>query len=100
VQVWATWFLRDGKPQSFIQGMPLEDLDPSARMQNPFHFRVGNNEIGEGSCRGTLEVEGHAISWDLQWRSTFSRHLKQQGLDWILAHSALRRDFFEENHTR
>jgi hypothetical protein len=48
VQVWATWFPRDGKPQSFIQGLPLEGLDLSARMQNPFHFRIGNNEVGFG----------------------------------------------------
>jgi hypothetical protein len=81
VQVWATWFPRDGKPQSFIQGLPLGGLDLSARMQNPFHFRTGNNEIGEDSCRGTLEVEGHAISWELEWRSTFRATLSNKG--WI-----------------
>jgi hypothetical protein len=81
VQVWATWFPRDGKPQSFIQGLPLGGLDLSARMQNPFHFRIGNNEIGEDSCRGTLEVEGHAISWELEWRSTFRATLSNKG--WI-----------------
>jgi len=81
VQVWATWFPRDGKPQSFIQGLPLGGLDLSARMQNPFHFRIGNNEIGEDACRGTLEVEGHAISWELEWRSTFRATLSNKG--WI-----------------
>ncbi len=81
VQVWATWFPRDGKPQSFIQGFPLEALDLSARRQNPFHFRIGNNEIGEGSCRGELAVEGHTISWDLQFRSTFRFTLSNKG--WI-----------------
>jgi hypothetical protein len=33
VQVWATWFPRDGTPQSFIQGFPLEGLDLSPRKQ-------------------------------------------------------------------
>ena len=46
VQVWATWFPQDGKPQSFIQGFPLEGLDLSGQRQNPFHFRIGSNEIG------------------------------------------------------
>ncbi len=81
VQVWATWYPRDGKPQSFIQGFPLEGLDLSTRRQNPFHFRIGSNEIGESSCLGTLEVEGHAISWDIHWRSTFRVTLSNKG--WI-----------------
>jgi hypothetical protein len=81
VQVWATWFPRDGKPQSFIQGFSLDQLDLSARRQNPFHFRVGNNRIGEGFCQGALEVEGHSISWDLQYRSTFRVTLSSKG--WI-----------------
>lgn len=81
VQVWATWFPRDGKPQSFIQGFPLDGLDLSARRQNPFHFRIGNNEIGEASCRGALEVAGHAISWELHCRSTFRVTLSNKG--WI-----------------
>ena len=70
VQVWATWFPRDGKPQSFIQGFPLAGLYLSPRGQNPFHFRVPDNEIGESSCRGKLAVEGHSISWDLHYHSS------------------------------
>jgi hypothetical protein len=81
VQVWATWFPRDGKPQSFIQGFPLEGLDLSAKRQNPFHFQIGNNEIGESLCRGNLEVGGHAISWDLHYCSTFRVTLSNKG--WI-----------------
>ena len=81
VQVWATWFPRDGKPQSFIQGFPLDGLDLSARTHNPFHFRSGNHEIGENFCRGALDVEGHAILWDLHWRSTFRVTLSNKG--WI-----------------
>ena len=98
VQVWATWFPRDGKPQSFIQGFPLEGLDLSARGQNPFHFRIGNNEIGESSCRGatggwgTRDFLGSALSFRI------SRHAEQQGLDWILANAAFRCAFFRPDH--
>ena len=81
VQVWATWFPRAGKPQSFIQGFPLEGLDLSARRQNPFHFRVPNNQIGEASCRGALAVGGHSVSWDLHCRSSFHVTLSNKG--WI-----------------
>jgi hypothetical protein len=80
-QVWATWFPRDGTPQSFIQGFLLEGLDLSARGHNPFHFRVGDNEIGETSCRGALQVEGRTISWDLRYRSTFRFTMSNKG--WI-----------------
>ena len=80
-QVWATWFPGGGKPQSFIQGFPLEGLDLSARRKNPFHFRIGNNQIGEGSCRGTLEVDGHVISWDVHFHSGFRVTLSNKG--WI-----------------
>jgi len=81
VQVWATWFPRDGRPQSFIQGFPLEGLDLSARGQNPFHFQIGKNGIGQNSCRGALEVGGHAISWDLHYGSAFRVTLSNKG--WI-----------------
>jgi hypothetical protein len=81
VQVWATWFPPGGKPQSLIQGFPLQNLELSARGRTPFHLRVGNNAIEENACRGALEVEGHAISWDLQYRSTFRVKLSDKG--WI-----------------
>jgi hypothetical protein len=81
VQVWATWFPRNGRPQSFIQGFPLGGLNLSARRQNPFHFRIGNNEIDESSCRGELQSDGHAISWDLHYGSSFRFTLSNKG--WI-----------------
>jgi hypothetical protein len=81
VQVWATWFPRDGKAESFIQGLPLAGLELSARGQSPFHMQIGNHGIGENSCRGALEVEGHSISWDLQFRSAFRVTLSNKG--WI-----------------
>ncbi len=81
VQVWATWFPRDGKPQTFIQGFPLQDMDLSARGRNPFHLRVSQNEIGEDSCRGALDVDGHTISWNLHYGSRFRVTLSNKG--WI-----------------
>jgi hypothetical protein len=81
VQVWATWFPRDGKPQSFIQGFPLEGLELSARNQSPFHLCIADNEIGEDFCRGVLAGDGHRISWDLRYRSTFRVTLSNKG--WI-----------------
>jgi hypothetical protein len=81
VQVWATWFPPEGKPQSFIQGYPLAGLELSARRQSPFHFQVGNNAIVEDSCHGALEVEGHTVSWDLHYHSAFRVTLSDKG--WI-----------------
>ncbi len=81
VQVWATWFPPDGKPQSFIRGYSLESLELSARGKSPFRFRIGDNEIGEDWCRGALEGDGHRISWDLRYRSTFRCTVSQKG--WI-----------------
>jgi len=81
VQVWATWFPRDGKAQSFIRGFPLEGLELSARNRSPFHLRTANNEIGENFCRGELAVDGHRISWDLHCRSSFRVTLSNKG--WI-----------------
>lgn len=81
VQVWATWFPAGGKPQSFIQGFSTQGLDLSVKRQSPFHFRVGDNEIGEDFCRGALQVDGHAISWNLRYRSTFRVILSTKG--WI-----------------
>jgi len=81
VQVWATWFPQNGKPQTFIQGFNSTSLDLSARGQNPFHLRIGDNQISQSACRGALQVDGHAISWDLQYRSTFRVTLSNKG--WI-----------------
>jgi hypothetical protein len=81
VQVWATWFPREGKPQTFIQGFPLQGFELSDRGQSPFHFRSGKNTIDENACHGALEGEGHAISWDVQYRSTFHITLSDKG--WI-----------------
>lgn len=81
VQVWATWFPAEGKPESFIRRFALHGLDLSARGQSPFHFRIGRNAIEENSCHGELQVAGHNISWELQYRSTFRTTLSHKG--WI-----------------
>lgn len=81
VQIWATWFPRDVKPRTFIQGFSIEDLELSGRGDSGFHFRVGKNEIKQNSCKGLLEVEGHQIGWDLEFRSTFRVTMSNKG--WI-----------------
>jgi hypothetical protein len=81
VQVWATWFPPEGGPQSFLQGFPLEGLDLSAKGRNPFHFQIGKHGIEDNSCHGALEVQGHSISWDLRYNSTFRTTLSDKG--WI-----------------
>ena len=80
VQVWGTWFLGDA-PQTIVQGFPIGDLDLSAPGKRPFHFRIMNNEIGENLCRGNLQADGHILSWDLLYRSTFNATLSNKG--WI-----------------
>lgn len=81
IQVWATWFPTDGKPQSFIEGFSQANVDLSGRGSNPFHFIIGANEIDENSCRGALAVGGHHVCWDLRYRSTFRVTLSTKG--WI-----------------
>jgi hypothetical protein len=79
VQVWATWFPSRGRPQSFIQGFTLDRLH--LRASSPFRFQIGENIIEDNSCQGSLHVDGHSISWDLHYRSTFHVTLSQKG--WI-----------------
>jgi hypothetical protein len=81
VQVWATWFPRDGTPQTFIQGFPVDKCDLSVRHHFPFHFRVAENGVDENSCWGNLDVDGHVISWNLRNRSNFAVTLSDKG--WI-----------------
>jgi hypothetical protein len=81
VQVWATWFPSQGKPQSFIQGFPIDGLELSPKAHSPFRFQIADNWIDDGSCRGALQVDGHAISWDLRFRSTYRFTMSTKG--WI-----------------
>jgi hypothetical protein len=80
VQVWATWFPAQGKPQTLIQGFPIKSLHLSPRT-SPFRFQIGENVIEENSCQGSLQVDGHSVSWDLHYHSTFQVTLSAKG--WI-----------------
>jgi hypothetical protein len=86
VQIWATWFPREGKPESWIQGFPVESLGSngrglSKRGASPFFLEIGENRIGENACGGRIDVGGQRISWDLRYRSTFRAELSSKG--WI-----------------
>ena len=81
VQVWATWFPTGNKPKTYIQCFPLSSLALSRGGQSPFSLHTGEGEIDENSCRGVLNVEGHSITWNLQYRSTFRVTLSHKG--WI-----------------
>lgn len=81
VQVWATWFPLQGKPQTFIQGYLAEALELSGRHQLPFYYRIAENGIEDSTCWGDLHVEGHSISWKLRYRSNFGAVLSEKG--WI-----------------
>jgi hypothetical protein len=81
VQVWATWFPSDGKPQSFIEGFPLDGLQLSPKARSPFRFQIGENAIDESSCRGSLLAAGHAVSWELRYGSTYRFTMSAKG--WI-----------------
>lgn len=81
VQVWATWFPRQGRPQSYIQGFRQEELSMSDRGTSPFYLKVGENRIDEESCRGRLSVDGHRLTWELHYRSTVHTTMTEVG--WI-----------------
>ena len=81
VQVWATWFPPQGKPQTFIQGYPAEALELSGRGQLPFFCRIAESGIEDGACWGDLHVDGHSISWKLRYHSNFGVVLSDKG--WI-----------------
>jgi hypothetical protein len=81
VQVWATWFPRDAKPESFIQGFALSGFHLSPKGRCPLHFAIADNAVDEDSCRGRLKVDGHEVDWDLRYSSTFRVTLSSKG--WI-----------------
>src|SRR6266852_4807306 len=85
-----------GKPETWIHGFPVEFLRSNGvvssetglgkerlnkRGASPFFLQIGENRIGEGECRGRIEVGGQGISWDLRYRSTFRAELSSKG--WI-----------------
>lgn len=78
VQVWATWFPSQGKPQTWIEGFSLRDFRLTARGASPLLFEAGENWISENECRGRLKVDGHQICWDLRYLSTFRVELSSK----------------------
>src|SRR5260221_6859037 len=85
VQVWATWFPREGKAETWIQGFPVESLRPkdtasrnagvgeeglskasskgsglSRRGASPFFLEIRENRIGEDACQGRTDAGGAA----------------------------------------
>ena len=79
-QVWATWFPRDAKPLSFIQGFSKEQLALSGP-GTALDLEIAGNRIAEDCCAGQLEVENHTVVWDLRYRSTAAFTLSDKG--WI-----------------
>jgi hypothetical protein len=83
-QVWATWFPRDGHPETFIQEFPVDAVNLGARTGGtapPFSLEIGANRIAEDNCRAEIEVRGQKIGWDLHYRSNFGITLSNKG--WI-----------------
>jgi hypothetical protein len=77
-QLWATGFPREGKPASFIQGFPRDRV---AWRAQPFRLKIGGSEIGEDFCPGEILADGHAVRWDLRYRSRAGYSMTEMG--WI-----------------
>jgi hypothetical protein len=80
VQVWATWFPAQGRPLTLIQGFAVTNLHLNSKASS-FRFQIGENVIEENSCKGSLQVDGHSVSWELHYDSTFCATLSAKG--WI-----------------
>lgn len=81
VQIWAVWFPRQGKPQTFIQGFPLEAIELTRRRELPFRFCVAESGIEKNTCWGKLHVGGQSLAWKLRYISNFGVVLSDKG--WI-----------------
>jgi hypothetical protein len=79
VQIWATWFPRDGAPQTFMKGFSADSLSLSAKGARSLRLTHGENSIGEEWCKGQLSADGHYIRWDLKYRSAFAATLSDRG---------------------
>ncbi len=66
VQVWATWFPRAGKPETWIQGFPLENLRPndgdlnSAGSKSAGSNKTGLSNVGLGKAGLSDASSGYA----------------------------------------
>jgi len=79
-QLWATWFPREGQPETSIQEFSLRDLHIAA-LSEPFTLKIGSSCIVEDRCNGAIEARGQPISWNLRYRSHFAITLSNKG--WI-----------------
>lgn len=87
-QVWATWFPRDGRAETYVQEFPLEAVrvegskpPHSSDAGAEFSLAIGPNRIEENGCRGAMEARGTKIWWDLMYRSHFATTISNKG--WI-----------------
>ncbi len=90
-QVWATWFPRDGHPETFVQEFSLKAVTIAGAKSpareradgtlSTFSLKIGPNSIEEDGCRGAIEARGKKISWDLLYRSHFGTTLSDK--KWI-----------------
>ncbi len=78
-QVWATFFPRQGKPETFIRGFALPEIELHAA--RPFSLRLGESYISEDQCSGRLQASGQTIAWNLRYSSSFGATLSNVG--WI-----------------
>ena len=69
VEIWATWFPKDGPAESYIEGFPIEGLALSQPDQ-PLYLEHGFNRITHDSCHGLVRAKGRTIEWDLRYRSS------------------------------
>ena len=80
-QVWATWFPADGRPQTFIEGFSLKDLRFPTNSDDAFRLAIAENRIDDNSCVGHLRIDGHEVSWNLNYSSNFAFTMSSKG--WI-----------------
>ena len=72
---------REGKPQTWIGGFPLNELRLSRRNAGPFLLEMGENRISENECHGALEIDGRLNQLDLRHPVVVPRESEQHGLD-------------------
>ncbi len=78
-QVWATWFPRQGKPETVIRGFPLAKIELCPA--RPFSLWLGENFIGEDCCSGRIDFNGQPLAWNLRYTSNFGALMSTVG--WI-----------------
>jgi hypothetical protein len=65
--VWAAVFDAHANHQALAMKriLPIEAFEPCRG--DPFGVRMGDAELSNGVCRGTVTENNHSISWDLQF---------------------------------